>query len=511
MGFRYACSLIFAIMTFAALSFPVHAAGTIQAISTAKFSTDPVFEGLWQYTVEVSWNLESHDPGHLDVFLGLRTFGGTCSGTSVVFPVPAGVSSGIDSFDGPCEVEYGGEFLCKTDPSLKIGGLGHTVKFEPNEGICETDTEGSGVFHFFTAVAPGIPGEHTRALAIKHGQEVTFANVQGQLPYADGVAETGLVLINEFLVRPPPGEREFVEVFNATNDPIDLTGWEIIIDDQFIIPLGDTIPPGGHRVDSTIVPFAKIDFDFFPGTGDSIPSGTEVNFAYFDEGVIFDRVGGEMCGGNYEVYANDGQPLGFGSSPNVVTTCPDGIASDISEGQGFGYIEAYFSIPLRQVCIDVDPVRPFDRAVLRAYGDDDVFLGAVFSTPGVRQTLCFQAMTEEIWSVQFSGSDTLFCRFDNFCMLPAPPPFAEGKPSPFTASSMQQNGEEEEDFVPDKGGTIVLVDDNGATQDSVGYGNQGGAPIPAPEHFYAAGFRWGGYGERRKRLQRGKAHAREQQ
>jgi hypothetical protein len=59
--------------------------------------------------------------------------------------------------------------------------------------------------------------------------------------------------------------------------------------------------------------------------------------------------------------------------------------------------------------------------------------------------------------------------------IPTPP---IGKGLPFAVQGAQQ--ENGEDFVPDKGGTIVLVDDNGVTQDSVAYGNQGPAPISGP-------------------------------
>jgi hypothetical protein len=445
-------------------------------------SSDPGTEGLWKYTVVMTWDLEAQAVGHLDVFLDVTVFEDTCSGSSVIFPMPAGVSSGIDAWGDPCNVEYYGEFLCKDDPSLKEDSLGYTVKYEPIEENCQTDISGSGIFYFYTGVAPGVPGLHEDAIALKHGQNVTFGEVQGQLPLVDGFNETGIALINEFLVRPPAGQKEFFELYNPTEDTVDVTGWEIVINDSTIIPLAGTIPPDSQVVDSSLTIPVIIDFDTFPGTGVPIPSGTIVNYTYSDQGVIFSRTGGTLCGSGSNVYANDDQPAGFGSSPNVVTTCPDGIASDISEGGGFGVITAGFSDAVKRVCIDVDPVDPGHRAVMRVYGGDFVFLGQVLSDPGVRQTLCYEAPTEEIWAVEFSGYDSLFARFDDLLISPPPPPFIiEGKGSPLATNSTQQNGEENgEDFIPDKGGTIVLFNDEGELVDSLGYGNQGGAPISAP-------------------------------
>jgi hypothetical protein len=458
------------------------AAGTVEATCAAELSTDPGFEGLWKYTVDMTWDLEAQSVGHLDIFLDVTVFDDTCSSSSVVFPLPAGASTGINAWGNLCNVEYIGEFLCKDDPSLKEDSLGYTVKYEPIEVNCQTDVTGTGTFYFYTGVAPGLSGFHEDAIAIKHGSNVDFGGVEGELPLVDGFRETGLALINEFLVKPPPGGEEFVEIFNPTQDTVDVTGWEIVINDSIIVPLQGIVPPDSHKVDSTFITPVIIDFDTFPFSGAPIPSGTIVNFTYTDQGVIFSRNGGTLCGTGSDVYANENQPAGFGSSPNVVTTCPDGIASDISEGGGFGVITAGFSDAVKKVCIDVDPVGPGHRAFLRVYGGDFVFIDEVLSDPGVRQTLCYEAPTEEIWAVEFSGYDSLFARFDNLLISPPPPPFIiEGKGSPLATNSTQQNGEENgEDFVPDKGGIIVLVDDDGVVQDSVAYGNQGGAPISGP-------------------------------
>lgn len=481
MRFSYVFFLAVVLALVALGSAPVGAAGTVEATSIAELSDDPGFEGLWHYTILMSWDLEDYDLGHLDFFLAMDAFRDTCIGDEIVFPTPAGTSSGVDPFGSLCQLDYTGVFQCKTDPSLKLGDLGYSIKYEPVEGQCETDTQGSGIFHFYTNMAPGISGLHEDALAVKHGQDIDFGNVQGQLPHMDGFSETGRGLINEFLVRPGPGSSEFVEVYNPGTTPLDLSGWEIVINEENVIPLEGTIPSGGHLADSTILAAAKIDFDFYPDTGGSIASGTPVNSAYWPLGVGFYKGGGTTCGSGSDVYANDDQPAGFGSPPNVVSTCPDGIASDISEGFGFGYINAYFNADVRRVCIEVHPVGPTDQAVLRAYGSNESFLGEVYSTPGATETLCFETLTDSIGWVEFSGRDTSFCRFDNMTVVPQPPPFVIAKGGALGTDGSQINGNGNgHDLVPDKGGIIVLYDDNGMVQDSIAYGNMGGAPISAP-------------------------------
>jgi hypothetical protein len=154
-----------------------------------------------------------------------------------------------------------------------------------------------------------------------------------------------------------------------------------------------------------------INFDTDP-SGNPITHGTIVNSVYASKGVTFEKVGpGTNCGSGPNVYANNDQPPGFGSSPNVVSTCGAGIASDISENS-FGMIHAILAYPATSVCIDVRPVDDPHFAVLRSYDNSDNLLSSVTSSPGVAETLCIFGTA--IWGVRFSGSGDNFARFDNF-------------------------------------------------------------------------------------------------
>src|SRR5262249_60925520 len=87
-------------------------------------------------------------------------------------------------------------------------------------------------FTFYTAVAPSLPRLHANALSFSHGDRIEYGNLFGALPGggAGGVSSANApVVINEFLVKPPDGVSEFIEVFNTTGDPIDISGWKLIV------------------------------------------------------------------------------------------------------------------------------------------------------------------------------------------------------------------------------------------------------------------------------------------
>jgi hypothetical protein len=160
-----------------------------------------------------------------------------------------------------------------------------------------------------------------------------------------------------------------------------------------------------------------INFDTDP-SGAAIAAGSVVNTTYASVGITFSRAGaGTPCGTGPNVYANNDLPSGFGSSPNAVSLCPQGTASDISEN-GFGLIKALFTRPTTGVCIDVRPDGASDSAVLKSFDAADNLLASVTSSPGVTQTLCVSGA--EIWGVQFSGAGSTYARFDNL-VVAAPP------------------------------------------------------------------------------------------
>jgi hypothetical protein len=158
-----------------------------------------------------------------------------------------------------------------------------------------------------------------------------------------------------------------------------------------------------------------INFDFGPDGETSVPAGTVVNTLYAPLGVTFQHAGTGATCGSTNVYANSNQPSGFGSSPNVVSLCNQGTASDISENT-FGLIRANLATAAERVCIGVDPVdsdevEGFHFARLDAFNAAGTLIGSSSSAPGARQRLCFAE--PGIRRVEFSGDTENFARFDD--------------------------------------------------------------------------------------------------
>src|SRR5215470_9873815 len=74
-----------------------------------------------------------------------------------------------------------------------------------------------------------------------------------------------------------------------------------------------------------------INFDTDP-SGTPIAAGTVINSTYAALGVtLASESASLLCGSPTSVYANSDRPFGFGSSPNVASSCPEGISSAISQ------------------------------------------------------------------------------------------------------------------------------------------------------------------------------------
>jgi hypothetical protein len=156
------------------------ASGTI----TVTASVDPAFPNQFKYCVSASWNLGQHELSHLDVFLGLPDCPCICDPRFIGFNTPAGSSTPTGD---SCVLDYTGQYVCKGDPSLPPGMNGPAVKFipDPNNLTCDPSISGSGTFCFYSPMPPQAPTTHTNAIAIKHGQEVCYATLEGSLPSCD--------------------------------------------------------------------------------------------------------------------------------------------------------------------------------------------------------------------------------------------------------------------------------------------------------------------------------------
>ena len=152
-----------------------------------------------------------------------------------------------------------------------------------------------------------------------------------------------------------------------------------------------------------------INFDTTPD-GNPIAHSTDIALTYASLGVSF-ALDGSGCGTS--VYANADKPAGFGSAPNVVSTCGGGSASDIN-GQAHGRIRVDLNAPATRVCIDVLPDGEQYNAELSVYDADDKLVAKKASAPGVAGTLCVDGAG--IRHARFPGTgntSTEYARFDN--------------------------------------------------------------------------------------------------
>ena len=170
-----------------AVAVPAQAGGDCASASmtvTAALSNDPGFEGLYKYTVTGSWDVSQFGLSHIDFFLELETLECICDPSVVQFANPAGTSSGTND-EGPCKVNYTGQYLCMGDPTVPSELQSPTIKFDQAEGDCEAGVTGTGTWVFYSPFPPAPYSVYPDGLAIKHGQGVCTGDLSGQMPMGD--------------------------------------------------------------------------------------------------------------------------------------------------------------------------------------------------------------------------------------------------------------------------------------------------------------------------------------
>ena len=381
----------------------------------ASLSGDLGFEGLYRYDVDVVWSIDSPDMDRSDIFVQLEALDDSCGCTVVLFSEPAGTSDGLTCLDGSCAINYRGHFFCTSDATSPFPNHGAAARFKPIEASCgdtpdplEQDpcapgnnqlflkqqslekctmgNQGRGHFVFYSSLPPALPSLHNNALSFSHGNRVEFGNLFGSLPGGGGNASlaNAPVVINEFLVKPPAGESEFIEVFNTTPDPIDISGWHLIVtngtlESDYTFPDGTTLPSGGFAVDSTAETFCDscIFLSGRPGIGTESRGRPRIQSAgprpqfvgedfLFDEGGVIqltdassvevDRVGYGNLGGApiscpLVVPAGQTPPAGFpGGSAAVISpqaTAPETLSVSTNrtpDGSDSGIDQSDFNV-----------------------------------------------------------------------------------------------------------------------------------------------------------------------
>ncbi len=156
------------------------------ATVTAETSGDPGFLGLYKYCFTVHWDLGRYEASHIDVFLGLPDCPCICDARFIRFASPAGHSLNTSVDDVTCELDYDGQYVCRGDPSLPAGVGGPAVKFEPiADATCGPGIRGDGTFCFYSPMPPRPATSFVDALAVKHGLEVCYGTIEGQMPGCD--------------------------------------------------------------------------------------------------------------------------------------------------------------------------------------------------------------------------------------------------------------------------------------------------------------------------------------
>ena len=175
------CSAVLSLVLLVSAPQPGWSQDCISGTLTASISTDPGFENMYKYCLEVSWDLGRNDLSHLDIFLQLENCECICDSRYIQFDDPAGstMSSGDD---GSCINDYIGEYICIGDPSLPELMMGPAIKYEPKPSTCEPGLTGTGMFCFYSPMPPGPTTMVPDGLVIKHGQQGCSGDLLGVIP-----------------------------------------------------------------------------------------------------------------------------------------------------------------------------------------------------------------------------------------------------------------------------------------------------------------------------------------
>jgi hypothetical protein len=153
---------------------------------TASFPDDPGYEGLWKYTVELSWDTGAQGLSHSSIFLGLENLECVCNPTIFQFPNPAGLSDGEDCNGGVDPVVYSGEYVCLGDPTIPVGMGKPAVKFDHVDNPeCEPGSSGSGTFCFYSPFPPAPFTVDPEGLGVKYGTNTCLGEFSGTPPQGD--------------------------------------------------------------------------------------------------------------------------------------------------------------------------------------------------------------------------------------------------------------------------------------------------------------------------------------
>jgi hypothetical protein len=145
-------------------------------------SNAPGYEGYYEYCYHIYWDTTEYGGqgmSHTTIYLALGDCECVCDPIYIGHRVPAGLAYGEES----CEVSMFSEFDCGGDPHFPTEGP--TMKFEPDETLCELGTTGWMHVCYLSLFPPTEPQVFEDHFGIKFGQNVETGHLDGVLPYCE--------------------------------------------------------------------------------------------------------------------------------------------------------------------------------------------------------------------------------------------------------------------------------------------------------------------------------------
>jgi hypothetical protein len=143
---------------------------------------DPEFEGYWEYCYHIYWDTGDyggHGLSHSTIYLALAECDCACDTGYFGHRIPAGLGYGEEG----CEIDMYSTFDCTGDPHFPMDGP--TMKFEPDEIMCELGETGWMHVCYYSLFPPTEPQVFEDHLGIKFGQNVETGDLEGVLPLCE--------------------------------------------------------------------------------------------------------------------------------------------------------------------------------------------------------------------------------------------------------------------------------------------------------------------------------------
>jgi len=161
---------------------PAAQADAVWGTGLAYDATPAGYPGYWHYCYHIYWDTTEYGGlglSHSTIYLALAGCECACDEGYFIELHPAGLAYGEDN----CEVDMYPEFDCGGDPHFPTEGP--TLKFEPDESLCELGEFGWMHVCYFSLFPPTGHQIFTDHLGIKFSTNVEVGDLEGVLPYCE--------------------------------------------------------------------------------------------------------------------------------------------------------------------------------------------------------------------------------------------------------------------------------------------------------------------------------------